>query len=196
MVRDGGLLAFKWESSSSRKTWLSVPLLLEKWIHIYVVILGFEFNLHKINWKMWKLKRTFFSTIVKPFIFVYYVSGSKAKLVTLLLRKSCIFTLHPCMLMATFLTSKVNWYLQRPKSIKKIVTSRLRHSTPSAKASTMRRPSSAFVELSGRPQKASFLLATKQQLKRRPCYEVAQLLLWCSRYYVEREWNTWPLRGL
>ena len=86
--------------------------------------------------------------------------------------------------------------LQRPKSIKKIVTSRLRHSTPSAKASTMRRPSSAFVELSGRPQKASFLLATKQQLKRRPCYEVAQLLLWCSRYYVEREWNTWPLRGL
>ena len=87
-------------------------------------------------------------------------------------------------------------YLQRPKSIKKIVTSRLRHSTPSAKASTMRRPSSAFVELSGRPQKASFLLATKQQLNRRPCYEVAQLLLWCSRYYMERECNTWPLRGL
>ena len=194
MVRDGGLLAFKWESSSSRKTWLSVPLLLEKWIHIYVVSLGFngfKLNLRKINWK-WLF---FFRTIVKPFSFVYYVSGLKAKLVTLL-RKSCIFTLHPCMLMASFLTSKVLKYLQRPKSIKKIVTSRLRHSTPSAKASTMRRPSSAFVELSGRPQKASFLLATKQQLKRRPCYEVAQLLLWCSRYYVEREWNTWPLRGL
>ena len=156
----------------------------------------FGFQWFQIKFAQNQLKMTFFfRTIVKPFSFVYYVSGLKAKLVTLL-RKSCIFTLHPCMLMASFLTSKVLKYLQRPKSIKKIVTSRLRHSTPSAKASTMRRPSSAFVELSGRPQKASFLLATKQQLKRRPCYEVAQLLLWCSRYYVEREWNTWPLRGL
>ena len=194
MVRDGGLLAFKWESSSSRKTWLSVPLLLEKWIHNYVVVLGIKLNLRKINWKsskLQKLKLPFLSTILKTFVFVNYVSVSLLRL----LRKSNISTLQLLHVNGNFSYIKSKC-LQRPKSIKKIVTSHLRHSTPSAKASTMRRPSSAFVELSGRPQKASFLLATKQQLNRRPCYEVAQLLLWCSRYYVEREWNTWPLRGL
>lgn len=193
MVRDGGLLAFKWESSSSRKTWLSVPLLLEKWIHIYVVSLGFngfKLNLRKINWK-WLF---FFQNNCKTvqFCILRFWFKSQACYVITKVMHFHITSLH---VDGKFSNIKSK-YLQRPKSIKKIVTSRLRHSTPSAKASTMRRPSSAFVELSGRPQKASFLLATKQQLKRRPCYEVAQLLLWCSRYYVEREWNTWPLRGL